>query len=157
MRLLHQAAVSLPGADLTSCKIWVMALDLSRICRDITLSNFLSKFSMLFQKRRWHQTDQFCKPSVLLGMLTHICWLFVGDFYLLQVSDTRFCLRTSLTACRRLMVLLSDSILCMAAKKRWAVEGNGMSQCHLIIGSFFFCCFFVKTSRTNWSCLHDWI
>lgn len=67
---LDQAVYSQHGSDLTSCKIWVMALDLSRICRDITLSNFLSKFSMLFRKRRWHQSDQLCKPSVQPGVLT---------------------------------------------------------------------------------------
>lgn len=118
-----------------------MALDLSRICRDITLSNFLSKFSMLFQKRRWHQANKFCKPSVLLGVLTHICWLmFVNLFYLMQVWDTRFCLRTSLTTCRRLIVLLSESILCMAAKK------DEHSNVIWSLGAFFL---LVKNSRTQ--------
>lgn len=38
-------------------------------------------------------------------------------FYLLQVSDTRLCLRMSLASWKRFIALLSESIFSMAAKQ----------------------------------------
>lgn len=68
----------------TSCKIWVMALDLSKIWRDSILSNFLSKVSILLQDmgRDNMLNSQFLSKHQLVGTtfatLSSICSLFAS-------------------------------------------------------------------------------
>lgn len=72
----------------TSCKIWAIALDLSRTWRHSILSNFLSKFSKLLHKeKRLQQLSKSCHRSPCLWFV----YMCVSD--LLQASVTRLCLR----------------------------------------------------------------
>lgn len=72
----------------TSCKIWAIALDLSRTWRHSILSNFLSKFSKLLHKeKRLQHLSKSCHRSPCLWFV----YMCVSD--LLQASVTRLCLR----------------------------------------------------------------